>query len=216
MKNNLIVVVSLLFAIALVVPLPPLALTILFYADSTFAVSILMVCVFSLAKKRIYKVMTSLIVCFSLYTVYLDITTARFVMTMKEGQEPIAFVADFAQSGFINFPHAGYILFAIFILLSVITMIKKSNVVDERLEKALKLVRAAIEIIFIMFLVSVFAGTLFGVVKGGLGFKESFLLHLPFACAQITLFMVNFCFVGVGLNSIFFAKNYKTDYFQNK
>ena len=116
MKNNLIVVVSLLFAIALVVPLPPLALTILFYADSTFAVSILMVCVFSLAKKRIYKVMTNLIVCFSLYTVYLDITTARFVMTMKEGQEPIAFVADFAQSGFVNFPHAGYILFAIFIL----------------------------------------------------------------------------------------------------
>ena len=207
MKNKFNCVVATLIVILLFIPFPLMAVKVLYYVDIAFAFIILEICMFTIftKEKRIPFFLSPLIVCFAFFTMVVDITTSKFLIELNDlnNQNPELF--DFAQS-FINFPYAGYILFIIFSIFPILNSFKKTTLEDKNLTDCFKFIKASIKVMYLVFLVSIIGGTLRGITKDNMNFVESFLSVLPFACAQITSYLLAWCMAGIGIDSLLFVK----------
>lgn len=214
MKTKLTIIFTALLAILIFIPLPALAVKILYYLDVAFGFIILEICIFVVfSKNKIIPVFLGpLCVCLSLFTMTLDISTTRYVMIIKDINESVAVLSDFAK-GFINFPYAGYVIFVLFTFLAIFTFYKKTTIEDENLINSFKFIRGTLKTMYLVFLVSLLGGTIIGISQFSLALKDSFLVHLPFACAQITMYLLAFLFAGIGLDILMFVKQNKIKYF---
>ncbi|MBO4639551.1 MAG: hypothetical protein J5710_07340 [Treponema sp.] len=208
MKNKLIGITVALLISLLFIPLLPLAVKILYYLDVAFAFIILEICIFTVFTKEkiIPAFLKPLLACFTLYTISLYIATSKFLISLKYVNNPI--LSDFSKS-FLLFPYSGYIIFVALSVFPIVSLFKKSKAKNEILPGIFSLLRASIKLLYIVFLASVIGGTFGDMVKDNMSFMDSFLLHLPFSCAQITSYLLVIVMVGVGIDTLSFVDNVK-------
>ena len=210
MKNKLIGITVALLVSLLFIPLPPLAVKILYYLDVAFAFIILEICIFTVfTKEKIIPVfLKPLLVCFILYTISLYIATSKFLISLKDINNPNPILSDFSK-GFLLFPYSGYIIFVALSVFPIVSLFKKSKAENELLPGSFSLLRASIKLLYIVFLASVIGGTFGDMVKDNMSFMDSFLLHLPFSCAQITSYLLVIIMVGLGIDTLSSVDNVK-------
>ena len=214
MKRKLIGLFSCLCVIMVFIPLPPLAIEILYYVDLGYGFILLEICLFIIFKKNqaIPKFLGPLFICFALFTYALDAMTTRFAITLKDVNELIPILSENAQS-FLKFPYAGYVILVCFLALPIYMLVRKLKIEDEDLVLSYRFMQGMIKAMLMLFLVAILGGTLVGITKEGLGFVESLLLHLPFACAQVTSYIFAVHLAGMGFTLLVYVKENKIDWF---
>ena len=219
MKNIFTIIFASITAILLFIPVTPLILKILYYAEFAFGFIILEICIFCIFKKsypkKFPKILPPLLVYFCLCTLAVKVSTLRAILTMGNPPKDIPIITEFAKGGFQTFPYAGYILFVILGILPFIMLYKKNDFEDENMIKSDKFMKGTLKAMFLMFIVSLAGGTLTGILNYSLGIKESLLLYISYSCAELSVFLLTFGIVCVGVDSLLAVIKSKTKNFSN-
>lgn len=219
MKNIFTIIFASITAILLFIPVTPLILKILYYAEFAFGFIILEICIFCIFKKsypkKFPKILPPMLVYFCLYTLAVKVSTVRAILTMGNPPKEIPIITEYAKGGFQNFPYTGYILFVLLGILPFIMLYKKNDYEDENMIKSDKFMKGTLKAMFLMFLVSLVGGTLTGIINYSLGIKESLFLYLSYSCAELSVFLITFSIVCVGIDSLLSVIKSKTKFFSN-
>lgn len=219
MKNIFTIIFASITAILLFIPVTPLILKILYYAEFAFGFIILEICIFCIFKKsypkKFPKILPPLLVYFCLYTLAVKVSTVRAILTMGNPPKNIPIITEFAKGGFQTFPYAGYIVFVILGILPFIMLYKRNDFEDENMIKSDKFMKGTLKAMFLMFIVSLAGGTLTGILNYSLGIKESLHLYISYSCAELSVFLLTFSIVCVGIDTLLAVIKSKTKIFSN-
>lgn len=217
MKNTFTIIFASIAAILLFIPVTPIVLRILYYAEFAFGFIILEICIFCIFKKsypkKIPKVLPPLLVYFCIYTLAVKVSTVKAILTMGVSQKEIPLITKYVEGGFQSFPYAGYIVFVLFVILVFVLLYRKFDVENENLDKSKKFMKGTLKALFLMFIVSFGGGTLTGIFNNNLGIKESLFLYLSYSCAELSFFLLCFNLVCLGVDTLLSVIQSKTKFF---
>lgn len=216
MKNKNTIILAALIALLIFVPYPPIVLKFLYYADFVFGFVIFEICIFCIFKKSYPKtipsILPTMLIYFCIYSIGLNIATVRMILIM---QNSIPLITEYAEGGFLNFPYAGYVIFAASIPGAILFSIKNKDFENEKIKESFIYIRATMKVFCFTFLVSFLGSSLIAVLKNNLPIKESILKSLGYSCAELSIYFMQMILICVGVDLLLSVIKSKTKFFSN-
>lgn len=198
--NFLTISLAAILAMLLFIPLPILLFKILYVADFLLAGAICLIGIISAIKKANGKTTPYLLLYFSLFTIALNINSARNILLFAKGEIgeiPIIpkVIDELFSFGFVK----GMILFVATVLLTFFSFCIRNKIYSENMKATLKFCRGTIIAHILLYIAITLTTCFIAYFSNGVAFLESFKLYLPYSTAQTFLFFIPLTVCGVGI-----------------
>ena len=198
--NFLTISLAVVLAMILFIPLPILVFKILCFFDFLLAISIFVMTVITVIRKKTVKFIPYFLLYFSLFTLALNINSARNILIFakgKIGELPVIpkIIGELFSFGFVK----GMILFVATVLLTFFSFCIRNKIYSENMKATLKFCRGTIIAHILLYIAITLTACFIAHVSNGTAFFESFQLYLPYSTAQTFLFLIPLTVCGVGI-----------------
>lgn len=198
--NFLTISLAVVLAMILFIPLPILVFKILYFFDFLLAISIFVMTVITVIRKKTVKFIPYFLLYFSLFTLALNINSARNILIFakgKIGELPVIpkVIGELFSFGFVK----GMILFVATVLLTFFSFCIRNKIYSENMKATLKFCRGTIIAHILLYIAITLTTCFIAYFSNGVAFLESFKLYLPYSTAQTFLFFIPLAICGVGI-----------------
>lgn len=195
--NFLTISLAVVLAILLLIPLPLLFFKILYVADFLLGISIFVMTVITVIRKKNVKFTPYFLLYFSILTLALNINSARNILIFAKGEisELPVIPKVIISFGFAK----GMILFVATVLLTFFSFCIRNKVYSENMKATLKFCRGTIIAHILLYIAITLTACFIAYFSNGVAFLESFKLYLPYSTAQTFLFFIPLTVCGVGI-----------------
>ncbi|MBQ8680778.1 MAG: hypothetical protein IJ530_16110 [Treponema sp.] len=198
--NFLTISLVVVLAMILFIPLPILVFKILYFFDFLLAISIFVMTVITVIRKKTVKFIPYFLLYFSIFTLALNINSARNILIFakgKIGEFPVIpkVIGELFSFGFVK----GMILFVATVLLTFFSFCIRNKIYSENMKASLKFCRGTLIAHILLYIAITLTACFIAHVSNGTAFFESFQLYLPYSTAQTFLFLIPLTVCGVGI-----------------
>ncbi len=198
--NFLTISLAVVLAMILFIPLPILVFKILYFFDFLLAISIFVMTVITVIRKKTVKFIPYFLLYFSIFTLALNINSARNILIFakgKIGELPVIpkIIGELFSFGFVK----GMILFVATVLLTFFSFCIRNKIYSENMKATLKFCRGTIIAHILLYIAITLTTCFIAYFSNGVAFLESFKLYLPYSTAQTFLFLIPLTVCGVGI-----------------
>lgn len=198
--NFLTISLAVVLAMILFIPLPILVFKILYFFDFLLAISIFVMTVITVIRKKTVKFIPYLLLYFSLFTLTLNINSARNILIFAKGEIGELPVIPKVIGELFSFGFAkGMFLFVATALLTFFSFCIRNKIYSENMKATLKFCRGTIIAHILLYIAITLTACFIAHVSNGTAFFESFQLYLPYSTAQTFLFLISLTVCGVGI-----------------
>ena len=198
--NLLTISLAVVLAMILFIPLPILVFKILYFFDFLLAISIFVMTVITVIRKKTVKFIPYFLLYFSIFTLALNINSARNILIFakgKLGELPVIpkVIGELFSFGFVK----GMILFVATVLLTFFSFCIRNKIYSGNMKATLKFCRGTIIAHILLYIAITLTTCFIAYFSNGVAFLESFKLYLPYSTAQTFLFFIPLTVCGVGI-----------------
>lgn len=198
--NFLTISLAEVLAMILFIPLPILVFKILYFFDFLLAISIFVMTVITVIRKKTVKFIPYFLLYFSIFTLALNINSARNILIFakgKIGELPVIpkVIGELFSFAFVK----GMILFVATVLLTFFSFCIRNKIYSENMKATLKFCRGTIIAHILLYIAITLTTCFIAYFSNGVAFLESFKLYLPYSTAQTFLFFIPLTVCGVGI-----------------
>lgn len=198
--NFLTISLAEVLAMILFIPLPILVFKILYFFDFLLAISIFVMTVITVIRKKTVKFIPYFLLYFSIFTLALNINSVRNILIFakgKIGELPVIpkVIGELFSFGFVK----GMILFVATVLLTFFSFCIRNKIYSENMKATLKFCRGTIIAHILLYIAITLTTCFIAYFSNGVAFLESFKLYLPYSTAQTFLFLIPLTVCGVGI-----------------
>ena len=198
--NFLTISLAVVLAMILFIPLPILVFKILYFFDFLLAISIFVMTVITVIRKKNVKFIPYFLLYFSIFTLALNINSVRNILIFakgKIGELPVIpkVIGELFSFGFVK----GMILFVATVLLTFFSFCIRNKIYSENMKATLKFCRGTIIAHILLYIAITLTTCFIAYFSNGVAFLESFKLYLPYSTAQTFLFLIPLTVCGVGI-----------------
>ncbi|MBR0496828.1 MAG: hypothetical protein IJJ71_11705 [Treponema sp.] len=198
--NFLTISLAVVLAMIFFIPLPILVFKILYFFDFLLAISIFVMTVITVIRKKTVKFIPYFLLYFSIFTLALNINSARNILIFakgKIGEFPIMqkVIDELFSFGFAQ----GMLLFAAIVTLTFFSFSIPNKNYAENIKETLRFCRETLIAHILLYIAITLMACFIAHVSNGTAFFESFQLYLPYSTAQTFLFLIPLTVCGVGI-----------------
>ena len=198
--NFLTISLAVVLAMIFFIPLPILVFKILYFFDFLLAISIFVMTVITVIRKKTVKFIPYFLLYFSIFTLALNINSARNILIFakgKIGELPIMqkVIDELFSFGFAQ----GMLLFAAIVTLTFFSFSIPNKNYAENIKETLRFCRETLIAHILLYIAITLTACFIAHVSNGTAFFESFQLYLPYSTAQTFLFFIPLTVCGVGI-----------------
>lgn len=198
--NFLTISLAEVLAMILFIPLPILVFKILYFFDFLLAISIFVMTVITVIRKKTVKFIPYFLLYFSIFTLALNINSARNILIFakgKIGEFPVIpkVIGELFSFAFVK----GMILFVATVLLTFFSFCIRNKIYSENMKATLNFCRGTIIAHILLYIAITLTTCFIAYFSNGVAFLESFKLYLPYSTAQTFLFFIPLTVCGVGI-----------------
>ncbi len=198
--NFLTISLAAILAMLLFIPLPILLFKILYVADFLLAGAICLIGIISAIKKANGKPTPYLLLYFSLFTLALNINSARNILLFAKGEIGEIPIIPKVIDELFSFGFAqGMLLFAAIVTLTFFSFSIPNKNYAENIKETLRFCRGMLIAHILLYIAITLTACFIAHVSNGTAFFESFQLYLPYSTAQTFLFLIPLTVCGVGI-----------------
>lgn len=198
--NFLTISLAAILAMLLFIPLPILLFKILYVADFLLAGAICLIGIISAIKKANGKPTPYLLLYFSLFTLALNINSARNILLFAKGEIGEIPIIPKVIDELFSFGFAqGMLLFAAIIALTFFSFSIPNKNYCENMKATLRFCRGTIIAHILLYIVITLTACFIAHFSNGVAFLESLKLYLSYSTAQCFLFFMPLTVCGVGI-----------------
>ena len=198
--NVLTISLAAILAMLLFIPLPILLFKILYVADFLLAGAICLIGIISAIKKANGKPTPYLLLYFSLFTLALNINSARNILLFAKGEIGEIPIIPKVIDELFSFGFAqGMLLFAAIVTLTFFSFSIPNKNYAENIKETLRFCRGTLIAHILLYIAITLTACFIAHVSNGTAFFESFQLYLPYSTAQTFLFLIPLTVCGVGI-----------------
>ena len=198
--NFLTISLDAILAMLLFIPLPILLFKILYVADFLLAGAICLIGIISAIKKANGKPTPYLLLYFSLFTLALNINSARNILLFAKGEIGEIPIIPKVIDELFSFGFAqGMLLFAAIVTLTFFSFSIPNKNYAENIKETLRFCRGTLIAHILLYIAITLTACFIAHVSNGTAFFESFQLYLPYSTAQTFLFLIPLTVCGVGI-----------------
>ena len=180
-ENLLIWGITLLMLAIMLIPLPAVAVNILWILNIVGAFAIVACAIISMIRKTVPKVIQEGIKYYLMYSMAFTVTSIRYLFWFKTKRDEIPMISKLLETEYKDSTHITLLLFVIFFVLALLAIsIIKNKKLEPALECDVKFLKYLIIIFGILLPASIILCCAIGVDKLGMGYKESFFFYLPY------------------------------------
>ena len=188
--------------IILLVPVSPVVAYILYGLEFAFPLVMVGFGIYAARKKKIPNIFTHLIFFFTIYSLTLSVATVKYLFMFKTKIEEIPLISSIVDDILISSPIAGYLLFAVGLYLFIFTFFRLKHNNEESLTKSINFLRLTIEMVFLLFFITIVCCWAIGISELKLTYIEAFTFYFPYICTQFSIHFVTIVMAGVGIDLV--------------
>lgn len=188
--------------IILLVPVSPVVAYILYGLEFAFPLVMVGFGIYAARKKTIPNVFSYLIFFFTIYCLTLSVASVRYLFMYKTKSEEIPLISNIVDDILISSPIAGYLLFAVGLYLFIFTFFRLKHNNEESLTKSINFLRITIEMVFLLFFITIVCCWAIGISELKLTYIEAFTFYFPYICTQFSIHFVTIVMAGVGIDLV--------------
>ena len=198
--NFLTISLAVVLAMILFIPLPILVFKILYFFDFLLAISIFVMTVITVIRKKTVKFIPYFLLYFSLFTLALNINSSRNILLFVKSKIDKLPIMQKVIDELFSFGFAqGMLLFAAIVTLTFFSFSIPNKNYAENIKETLRFCRGTLIAHILLYIAITLTACFIAHVSNGTAFFESFQLYLPYSTAQTFLFLIPLTVCGVGI-----------------
>ncbi|MBR0099127.1 MAG: hypothetical protein IJP90_05365 [Treponema sp.] len=198
--NFLTISLAVVLAMILFIPLPILVFKILYFFDFLLAISIFVMTVITVIRKKTVKFIPYFLLYFSIFTLALNINSARNILIFANGEIGEIPIIPKVIDELFSFGFAqGMLLFAAIIALTFFSFSIPNKNYYENMKATLRFCRGTIIVHILLYIAITLTACFIAHFSSGVAFLESLKLYLSYSTAQCFLFFIPLAVCGVGI-----------------
>jgi len=197
--NFLTISLAIVLAMILFIPLPILVFKILYFFDFLLAISIFVMTVITVIRKKTVKFIPYFLLYFSIFTLALNINSERNILLFAKGEIEIPIIPKVIDELFSFGFAQGMLLFAAIVTLTFFSFSIPNKNYAENIKETLRFCRGTLIAHILLYIAITLTACFIAHVSNGTAFFESFQLYLPCSTAQTFLFFISLAICGVGI-----------------
>lgn len=195
--NFLTISLAVVLAMILFIPLPILVFKILYFFDFLLAISIFVMTVITVIRKKTVKFIPYFLLYFSLFTLALNINSSRNILLFVKSKIDKLPIMQKVIDELFSFGFAqGMLLFAAIVTLTFFSFSIPNKNYAENIKETLRFCRGTLIAHILLYIAITLTACFIAHVSNGTAFFES---YLPYSTAQTFLFLIPLTVCGVGI-----------------